>query len=148
MTLDEMLAQAEIRQTITNYNIYGDANRKEELAQQFAEDGVLDLPGIRANGRAEIVALLKSFSVTGPNDKDAGGEPWSKRRHNLTTSQVVVNGEEATGRSYFQVVTDQGLDHQGVYTDRYRKIDGRWLIAERKVRLDWKVDAAKLAKMA
>ena len=44
--------------------------------------------------------------------------------------------ETATSRCYYQVLTDRGLDHWGRYIDRYRRVDGRWRFAERKVTTD------------
>jgi hypothetical protein len=133
MTLDEMIAQAEIRQTMADYNIAGDRLRFEELAAQFTEDGVIRFAGVTARGRAEIVRALSGV----PAGEGSERPRWTKVRHNLTTSQVIIEGEEARGRTYFFVVTDQGPDHQGVYVDRFRKEGGRWLIAERECRVDW-----------
>jgi hypothetical protein len=131
MTLDELIAQAEIRQTMVNYNIAGDEQRKDDAATQFVEDGVLKFANVVARGRAEIVVTLQRNAAT-------RGEAAPVVRHNLTTCDIVLNGNEATGRTYFLVVTDRGPSHQGIYLDRFLKVEGRWLIAEREVRLDWK----------
>ena len=62
-------------------------------------------------------------------------------RHNLTTSLVTFENETAArGRTYFIVFTNIGPDHMGVYVDSFEKRDGRWLIAEREVRIDWVSD--------
>ena len=47
--------------------------------------------------------------------------------------------DSARARTYFGVYTDLGPDHAGVYVDAFRKeADGRWRIAHRRVRLDWR----------
>jgi hypothetical protein len=141
MSLDEVIAQAEIRQTLVNYNIAGDLQRKEEAAVQFSEDGVLKYAGVMARGRQEILAVLKGNAAT-----RHGVTPVV--RHNLTTSSIVVKGDEATARTYFLVVTDQGPSHQGIYMDRLRKVEGRWLIAEREVTVDWQAPASGVQAQA
>ncbi len=60
------------------------------------------------------------------------------RRHHITTTQIdLVDDAHAKGRVYYLMVTDLGLDHCGYYVDRYRRVDGRWLIAHRQVWMDW-----------
>jgi hypothetical protein len=60
----------------------------------------------------------------------------------------VVSGDEATGRTYFLVVTNQGPSHQGIYIDRFRKVEGRWLIAEREVTVGWQAPASRVQAQA
>lgn len=150
MSIEDLLAREAIRQTMANYNIAGDRMQLDELAAQFTEDGVLKFPGQVARGRVEIVEKLGG-GRRAPAEADASDAarrgPVTKVRHNLTTSQIVVDGEQATGRTYFLVVTNYGPDHMGVYVDRFRKVDGRWLIAERDVRIDWQSDASGFAPM-
>jgi len=144
MTIEEMLAEAEIRRVMVAYNIAGDRGQVEELAAQFAPDGVLSFLGVVARGRAEIATALGRRSGGPEPDRgfaDRRG-PVTKLRHHLTTSQVVVEGDEARGRSYFLVINNHGPDHMGVYVDRFRKVDGRWLIADREVRIDWQAGEA------
>ncbi len=35
-------------------------------------------------------------------------------------------------------MTDIGPDHSGTYNDLFRKVGGQWLIAHRKIRVDWR----------
>jgi hypothetical protein len=44
----------------------------------------------------------------------------------------------AKGRAYFMVMTEVGPDHSGYYSDEYRKVGDEWLIAYRKVWIDWR----------
>src|SRR3546814_15808529 len=64
-------------------------------------------------------------------------------RHHLTTSRIVSAGpDEATARTYFINYSDIGADHAGVYVDRFRRIDGTWLIARRDDRVDWLAESS------
>lgn len=130
MTVEEMLDREAIRLLMATYNVNGDRGRIEALAGTFAQDGILEFPGARAEGRDAIIAALT-----------APGRPRDPRhrltRHNLTSSLVELDGDQATGRTYFQVVTDIGLDHQGHYADRFARTAEGWRIAHRQVRIDW-----------
>lgn len=128
MTDDERNDREAIRTLMARYNIAGDQGRIGELAATFAEDGVLHFSGESAQGRAAIVARLTSGSRN---------PALTVSRHHLGTSLVEIDGAEATGRTYFQTLTDIGPDHHGVYVDRFRKIGGEWLIVHRQVRVDW-----------
>lgn len=139
MTPQELLDRAEIRELITAYNIAGDQGRVQGLGAVFAPDGVL-LTTSSAAGRLEsvgpeaIAERLGSARVggTGPD------RPLEFVRHHQTTCQITLDGpDQARGRTYFLVVSEIGLDHSGLYMDRFRRVDGRWRIAHREVRIDW-----------
>jgi hypothetical protein len=134
MEIEELLAREEIRQLIAVYATAGDGGRREQFSSVFTEDAVLSAPGLHYEGRDNIVQGLFAGSRSSS----------SKRalpkfvRHNITTSNITFTGSGcASGRSYFVVVTDVGLDHSGVYTDEFRKVDGAWKIASREVRIDY-----------
>src|SRR3546814_18077514 len=64
-------------------------------------------------------------------------------RHHLTTSRIVSAGpDEATARTYFINYSDIGADHADVYVDRFRRIDGTWLIARREDRVAWQWESS------
>jgi len=119
-----------IARLVTRYNINGDRGRIEALSACFLEDGVLDASGGTMAGRAAIVAGLST---------PRGSPDLKVVRHHLAThfAEIGDDGETATGRTYFSVLTNVGLDHHGVYVDRYRKVAGVWYIAHREVRIDW-----------
>ena len=54
----------------------------------------------------------------------------------------LVDEAHATGRCYFAVLTDIGLDHWGRYVDDYRRVDDRWVFASRSVTLDGQVSGS------
>jgi hypothetical protein len=125
-----MTAVEAIRSLMARYNVEGDRARIEALATCFAMDGVLTFSGESTVGRAAIVArLTRGGGRANPHH--------SFSRHHLTTSLIEVTGDTATGRSYFQVLTDIGLDHHGVYVDHFTRTADGWRIAHREVRIDW-----------
>ena len=137
MTPEEALAREEIRYTMSIYNSEGDRGRVEALATAFTEDGVLEFSGARHTGRSAIIQALSS-TVAGNRDRAGDGMP-PFLRHNLTTSRIELRSDtEADAWTYFNVITPVGLDHCGVYVDRFVRVADRWLIAHRRVKVDWR----------
>lgn len=103
----------------------------EALAPLFTEDGVFEMPEVRATGRAEI-------------ERGAMGRVAKRRisRHVMTNVEVFVEGPETgSGRGIVTVYRHDG-DGMGDTTpssifdfeDRYRRgADGRWRFVERKM---------------
>jgi SnoaL-like domain len=55
-------------------------------------------------------------------------------RHFTATHQIdLVDDDHATGRCYFAVIMDSGLDHWGRYVDRYVRFEGDWKFEGRQV---------------
>jgi hypothetical protein len=134
MDMEELLAREEIRQLIATYATAGDGGRRHEFSSVFSEGAVLRAPGIHCEGKNNIVRTLFS------DDQSDGSKRSAAKfvRHNITTSNITfTDATVAIGRSYFLVVTDAGLDHSGVYTDEFCKVDGAWKIARREVRIDY-----------
>jgi hypothetical protein len=129
----ELAAREAIRELVARYAQHADGGRFAELVALFTEDGELRIDD-RAplRGREAILAFLHSIrsslrESTGPRSM----------RHHVTTLRIEVTGPAAaTGAAYFLVVTDRGADHWGRYRDRYARHEGRWLFAERQVRVD------------
>jgi hypothetical protein len=131
---DEAVELAAIRHTMAAYNIAGDRMRLEDLANTFTEDGVLETPTSRMEGREAILEGLGGNRGT----PGGGGRRPTFVRHNLTTCLLDLTGEHsAEGRSYFIVYTDIGPDHMGGYIDRFRKVENRWMIEDRRVLIYW-----------
>lgn len=118
------------------YHLAGDRGRLDELASAFAEDGVLELATGELRGRTEIRTGLSAVRVT----SEGVSEPVRPAfvRHHLTTSHIELTGSDtARGWSYFLVMTPIGIDHSGRYVDDYVAEEGRWLIAHRRVVVEW-----------
>ncbi len=129
MTNDERNDREAIRVLMARYNINGDRGDIRGLAETFAENGVIHFNNESSAGRAAILERL-----TGSGERHPA---LTVSRHHLGTSLVEIDGDTATGRTYFHVQTDIGPDHHGVYVDRFTKIGGEWKIARREVRIDW-----------
>jgi hypothetical protein len=137
MTPDEQLAREEIRYTQSVYNNEGDRGRIDGLLTAFTDDGVLELDSGTYRGHDEIRAALSPVvDITRSQVAQSGTKPFI--RHNLTTSRVeFTSGTEANAWTYWFVLTPIGFDHSGVYVDRFVKTGDRWLIAHRRVKVDW-----------
>jgi hypothetical protein len=76
--------------------------------------------------------------------KPAGEAPVHQAtfiRHHLSTCHIELTGPgTARARTYWVAYTDIGPDHCGYYLDSFRKEGDRWLIAHRRIRLDWRTD--------
>jgi hypothetical protein len=127
MLQDEMIARVEISNLMSTYNTAGDSGRREDFSTVFARDAVLEAPGIHFTGLDAIVSGLFSSEVK-----------VRFVRHHLTTSKLTfLANDTVRGRTYFQVISDNGLDHCGVYSDSFKREDGAWKIAHRKVLIDF-----------
>ena len=142
MTVEELLAREAIRDTLVTYTISGDRLRIDEFVSCFTEDGVIEterVPSARAfryEGREAIRAWQQRW-LDGAGD--AHGATFV--RHHLATSKIELTGlDRARARTYWVAWTDIGADHAGYYLDDLRKDGERWLIARRRVRLDWEAD--------
>jgi hypothetical protein len=142
MNIDELLARESIRQTMANYTLAGDRLRIEDFIAVFTVDAVLESEGVpeadafRFEGRESMRAWFTRWK------KPEGAEPTHQAtfvRHHLSTSQIELTGPDtARARTYWVAYTDIGPDHGGYYVDQFRKVGERWLIAHRKVRMDWR----------
>jgi uncharacterized protein (TIGR02246 family) len=128
----EAAAREAIRDLVARYNALGDAGRLEELAALFCEDAQLEVEGRLHVGRTAIRALFDAAA-----DEARAGTGIRHLRHFVSTLVIDVEGPgRARGRSYYQVLTDRGLDHWGRYRDEYRLAGGRWRFARREVSVD------------
>jgi uncharacterized protein (TIGR02246 family) len=129
----ELEAREAIRETIAQYAHHADAGRFAELADLFANDGVLEVRGeAPLAGRTAIRDYLVGV---GAALSDATTVPLI--RHHVTSLSIdVVDRSEARAESYFLAITEHGLDHWGRYRDAFVRADDRWLFAHRRARTD------------
>jgi ketosteroid isomerase-like protein len=143
MTLEELLDRESIRKTMASYTMAGDRLRVDDFVAVFTEDAVLESEGVpesdafRYQGRQAMREWFTRWS------RPSEGEPRSQQatfvRHHLSTSQIELTGADtARARTYWVAYTDIGPDHCGYYLDQLRRVEDSWLIAHRKVRLDWR----------
>lgn len=142
MTLDELLAREAIRQTMAAYTVAGDRLREEEFVAVFTEDAVLASEGVverdrfQFEGREQIRRWISRW-----RERPEGAEGPHRAsfvRHHLSTSHIELTGaDSARARTYWVAWSDIGPDHAGYYLDEFRKEGQNWLIAVRRIRLDW-----------
>ena len=142
MTVDELIARECIRQTMANYTMAGDRLRSEDFIAVFTEDAVLESERVpeadafRCEGRQAIREWFGRWRAPG---RETSARRATFIRHHLSTSQIELSSpDSATARTYWVAYSDIGPDHCGYYIDVFRKTGERWLIAHRKVRLDWR----------
>ena len=103
------------------------------VAATFTEDGLfVGDTGTASRGRAE---LMRHFERT--------WERWAQRaplRHWTSNHVIEGDGDEATHACYILLLAlEEGgprVDRTGIYRDRLRRVQGRWLFAERHVSID------------
>ncbi len=129
----ELVARESIRDLVARYNANGDGGRFDPMLELFADEAVLEVPGQVCRGHDQIRRFFEGVAANTGGD----GARAAFIRHFTATHQIDVQGpDEATGRSYYAVLTDRGLDHWGRYLDTYRRIGGRWRFWHRKVTTD------------
>jgi hypothetical protein len=126
----ELVARECIRDTVARYNHAGDRGRFDEMVECFTPDGALTVVGGDTHrGRDALSAFFAGVGDTAPG--------FTQLRHCVTNLVIdVVDPQEAEASSYFQVITDIGLDHWGRYRDRLVPVGDRWLLAARSVKTD------------
>ncbi len=112
----------------------------ERYGDTFTVDGVLIWAGGTVTGRAAIVEEMRKARAADAERRlaEPPARPW-RRRHFTTNLALRLEGDRATGRSYWFEFNDDTPDRKaylGAYghsEDEYRKVDGRWLYARRQI---------------
>lgn len=144
MNVEELLARESIRQTMAAYTMAGDRLRVDDFAAVFTEDAVFESEGVkgadlfRHQGREAIRGWLAGWGARAARSTAVKRPTFI--RHHLSTCQIELTASDAAKtRTYWVAYTDIGPDHGGYYLDSFRKVGDRWLIAHRRVRLDWRL---------
>lgn len=153
MTLEELLAREAIRDTLAKYTTSGDRLKAEDFAACFTEDGIIESERVRGaqtfryEGRKAILEWQNRWRRSEPApDAAATVHGATFVRHHLSTSKIdLTEADTARARTYWAAWTDIGPDHAGYYLDAFRKVDGEWLIAHRRIRLDWTAEGSLFA---
>jgi uncharacterized protein (TIGR02246 family) len=128
-----LLDERELRRTAELYAQGADRRDKQLWASIFAEDGVIEAPGIRLEGRANIVAAL-----------DVMGRLYVATQHRVHNQLVTIDGDAAHGETYS--TADHVSETDGTrtiltwairYQDRWRRVDGAWRFTHRSLLIDW-----------
>jgi hypothetical protein len=146
MNLEELLAREGVRKTLAAYTAAGDRLKTDDFVAVFTDDGILETDGVpeadrfRYEGREAIRAWMDRWRK--PQDQPPVHQA-SFIRHHLSTCHIELTGPDtAKSRTYWVAYTDLGPDHCGYYVDDFRKVGDRWLIAHRRIRLDWRIEGS------
>lgn len=129
----ELVARESIRDIVARYNSNGDGGRIEDMMTLFAADATLEVPGHAPLSGVDAIRTFFSQVARG------GDNTFELRmlHHHTATHQIDIFDEQsATGRCYFTVYTQLGLDHWGRYIDDYRCAEGQWKFLRRRVYVD------------
>lgn len=128
---------------IATYTINGDRGRVEDQVAVFCEDAILATQTWVGMGRAGIYKALSAVLKEAPSP--AGDAPRRLMRHHLTSSLIsFMSPDEARGRTYWINFTEVEMDHSGLYSDHFRRMDGEWRIARREIRIDWRSPTSRI----
>jgi hypothetical protein len=130
--MERSVAREEIRDLVARYNANGDTGRFAQVRDLFVGDAVMKIePDDEYVG---IDAIMTIFTGTSTNTASSA---LTHVRHFTSTHQIDFDdADHASGRLYFAVLTDVGLDHWGRYVDRYVRTAEGWRFARRSVSVD------------
>lgn len=143
-SLARTVARDEIRDLVARYNANGDTGRFAQVRELFTNDAVM-----RIEPDQEYVGIDAIMTIfTGTSSNTAAANALTHVRHFTSTHQIDLEDDShASGRLYFAVLTDVGLDHWGRYVDRYvRTVEG-WRFARRSVSVDGWSDSSLFPRL-
>jgi len=129
----ELAARESIRDLVARYNSNGDSGRIDAMMALFAPDATLEV-----RGREPLAGIdaIHTFFTAVARGADNPVELTSLHHHTATHQIDIIDRQSATGRCYFAVYTQSGLDHWGRYIDTYRCLRGAWKFQHRRVSVD------------
>jgi SnoaL-like domain len=101
----------------------------------FTEDGVLDYGSGDVKGRQAIKDVIAKM----PSPAAVAGKRAGAARHNISNIVIKVDGNKASGRSYWFHYSNDNPDRRGVfggfghYEDELVKVNGKWLFTKRTI---------------
>ena len=132
--------RAQIEDLQARYMFALDFSDPDAYVSTFTEDGILDIIGMKWQGREairEIFDRMPSEGEENPAEQEAEGLYPATGRHNITNIVVKIDGDKAVGRAYwFHYGNDNPernavLDSYGHYEDEMVKVNGQWLFTKR-----------------
>jgi hypothetical protein len=131
--------RAEIEDLMARYLFAIDYFDWDSYVETFAPDGELEFASGTSKGRDAIRAAVTSFSKRiGEFYHTEDGKP-AILRHVILQSSIRVEGSHAWGRTLWVEMANHGpkdtmkMGTYGIYEDEFVKLDGKWLIAKRRV---------------
>lgn len=132
-----LLDRIQIEDMLLAYYHGFDSEQAHDWAAFYADDAILDINGIRTEGKKNIQAFYKNYAEISPEEDVPG-----KVHVLMTNPRIIVTGDTATAHMiYTETMNDTvylapRLIEQGREDTWFRKIDGRWLIIKRIITQD------------
>jgi len=135
--------RAAIEDLMARYLFALDYNDMETFATMFTQDAAFDFARGRVEGLDNIIETVKAFKERiGAVYVDEDGKP-AILRHVLAHCAIRIESDEAWTRAQWFEMANDGpgkslkMGTFGIYEDRLRKVDGRWLFTERRILNDF-----------
>jgi hypothetical protein len=119
-----------VRRILARFVQYLDDGNLEGTLSLFTEDGKVFAGGTVHDGREAIRKFLERFFTSTP--------PENKWLHFLSDAVIKINDDGVTGEGRINMsgyrslgVGRWSLDYVNRHHDRYRKVNGQWLFAEK-----------------
>ena len=129
-----MTDRDEICELHSRYVHFIDSHQSEAFADLFATDGSFELGDVRRiEGRAALTQFIDELR------ESSGGR---KQRHFVVNEMIEIDGGVATARSYVTAWSlidgeSPALTALARYDDEFKRENGRWRFARRRVEFDW-----------
>lgn len=131
--------RAEIEDLMARYLFALDYNDLDSFIEMFTDDAEFEFARGRVSGKANILEAVQGFKKRiGEHYKDEDGNP-AVLRHVLAHTAIRVEGDRAWTRAQWFEMANDGpgkslkMGTFGIYEDKLRKVDGRWLFSERRI---------------
>jgi hypothetical protein len=135
--------RAEIENLMATYLFAMDFKDADAYVATFTIDGILNHGGGSENGHADIRAFIEGNVETDRAAREDAEKRFLPRpipgRHFFDNLMLEVDGDTATGKSYWTLTNGGGADRSaqtagyGHYIDEYRRVDGKWLFSKRTI---------------
>ena len=123
--------EAAIKNVVARLARLADEGDLDDYVSLFSADARWEMPGSVLEGSENLLA--------GAVERRAAGTvgPGSNTRHVITTQEVVVDGDEAVSRAYWQfwvnTADEPSVALMGTYQDRLVRTPDGWKLAHRTI---------------
>ena len=141
--------RAQIENLQARYMFALDFGDLDTFVSTFTEDGILDIIGMKWQGREKIKEGLGSMMPPAGGDKPEAQNASDVKdkkplyratgRHNISNIVLKIDGDKAVGRAYWFHMGNgnperkAALDSYGYYEDEIVKVNGQWLFSKRRI---------------